>query len=97
MPSKAAKLKPSWDRSCTRRVANECVQGSCADDSFANWCERASKMRPSLFGSPQNRNSKFRGHWQAPESTDEFTEASELRHACEEHSVRNPTSPNQSF
>jgi len=97
-PSNAVKLKPSWDRSCTRRIANECVQGSCADDTFANWCGRASNLRPSVFRSPTNGKSKLRGHWQAPESTADSTEASERRQTCEEQSVRTrPSSPNQSF
>jgi len=95
--SKAVKLKPSWDRSCTRRIANEWDK-SCADDTFANWCERASGLRPSVFRSPTNRKSKLRGHWQAPESTDDFTPASERRRTCEEQSVRTrASSPNQSF
>jgi len=92
-PTNAVKLKPSWDRSCTRRISNACVEESWEDDAFNNWRQQASRLRPSVLRSPQNSNyrGKLRAHWQAHESShdssDDSTGASQRRQICEEKST----------
>lgn len=76
-PSKVVKLKPAWDRSCTRKISSACVKsGSGADDPFVSWFKRASSLRPSVLRSPKNGGgqSELRGHWQTPKAARQVRE-----------------------
>lgn len=76
--SRPVKLRPAWDRSCTRVISNARVGE--ASESFSTWSKRASSLRPSVLRSPRagSSGSNLRAHWQDPRETRQSPEDTDI-------------------
>lgn len=67
------KLRPAWDRSCTRKISNACVGEPL--DSFSIWSAKASGLRPSVLRSTVTRKGQQQAREQTPDEGPDADEA----------------------